>query len=1611
MLAVMNQSIGVRLAVCIVMAGCVMALPAPRASVGNRLVYLDESDPFSVQGRFPKLTTPQWVGESGVEAVVILAIDDMREHQKYETFLRPIIDRLKRMDGRAPISIYSNTIRPEEPHLQAWLKEGLSLEVHTLAHPCPLLAKSNFVAAAETYHGCVDLLAQVQGNKPVAFRMPCCDSMNSPSPRFYSEIFNRTTPAGKFLTIDSSVMNIPTPRDVDLPREWVMEGGQERFRKYLPFPSFVTTVEDYPYPYVIGKVAWEFPAMVPSDWEAQNRHGVNNPATVADWKVGLDIAVRKQGTFTFIFHPHGWIRPEQLVEFIDYAATTYGRRVKFLNFREAQESLDRHLLAGNPLRNGVGADNGVRLMDLNHDGYLDVVIGRGKSVRPDKEAAVGGGDVLRSRIWDPKKLSWTETKFPTPLVSHDAGGRAIDLGVRFGISQKDGLPLAYVSREDEMGAGNALMIRGMWRFTGADWVEEKTMLSGLEINGRPVLTSRENKDRGVRFRDLDGEGGSELIVSNPEQQAVFGYSSVEQTWKRLSYSLPPGVVLVDDEGLDNGLRFVDLNEDGFDDVVFSNPTRFGVYLFTPRPVLNLRWEVGWSQKVRSGERGGGTNELPMIVRKAVPRDNGVWFHSGHMWVQNEDVAHLPDKVDRRSFRQLLAFDAPPPKSARESIGAMKVHPEFEVQLAAEEPAVRDPVAFEWGADGTLWVAEMIDYPVGIGTGKPGGAVRMLRDEDGDGVYERSVLFLGGVNFPAGIMPWRKGVIVSAAPEIFYAEDTDGDGKADLRRVLFTGFGEGNQQHRVNGFDYGLDNWVYGANGDSGGEIKSELTGQTVDIRGRDFRFQPDTGAFEAIAGQTQFGRHRDDWGNWFGNNNPNWLWHYYLPEHYLARNPYLAVRSTRRMLANYANSTQALAISQGTQRFNWPDMVNTVTSANSAMPYRDDLFGEAFATSVFISEPANNLIHREILEADGVSFRSQRAKEEEHSEFLASSDVWFRPTMIRTGPDGALYFADMYRLVIEHIGYALEGMEKQIDVRAGDDRGRIYRIVPRSRKLRPFRRLDQLDPVGLAKALDSANGWQRDTAQRLLVESRAVGARSELERLVREAESPKVRLQALCTLDGLGVLRQETIGAALSDRHFSIREHAVRLSEPILRQSGRAAGPSLELTRALLQLASDSNMRVRYQLAFSLGEWTDKRAGETLAALATAEGTEMHTAIISSAVPHVGTILGALLKNEVKATGLIEALVDLAASVGNEDALELALRALPDRPGGRLDDWMLSVGAGVISGAERKYQSFDRFFAQSKPSTKEGLERLPLVVAGARSLAVDNGEKEGVRLAGIRLLGRSSGSPVEEMDFKALAGILQPQNSQVLQRGALEVLGKSRSPQVARLLIGNWPAFSPAMRVEAVNVLLSRPEWAEALIGAVENEAIGAAQISVQHQQKLLAHSNSRVRERASRAFAQRQDRGTVLKEYDGVASLAVNQARGGELFQQHCATCHRLRGNGTALGPDLDSFSSKTSAELLGAVLDPNQSIETPYIAFTATTTSGSEMTGIIASESPNSITLRQAGGVEQVFLRKEIKSLASSGLSLMPEGFEKLLNPQDMADLIGFVFTKPQPKGGFKN
>jgi hypothetical protein len=599
---------------------CVFA--GPPVVDGNRLTYLDEfCDPYYVGLEMPKLITPQWVGETGVEAVVTLGIDDMRDPDKYEAFLRPILNRLKQIDGRAPVSIMTCSIDPQHPQLQKWLEEGLSLETHTTDHPCPLLQGGDFEKAKSTYDRCVDELSAVPNSRPVAFRFPCMDSQNTPSPRAYAEILSRKTHAGNSLQISTSVCNLPTADDPALPRELVVDvDGRARFGKYLPFKSFVNKVENYPYPFVVGRLMWEFPCCVPDDWLGFNLQGANNPKTVDDVKAAIDAAVVKRGMVNIIFHPHGWVRSDQMSELVDHVDKKYGGRLKFLNFRECLERLNAHLLAGQPLRAANGQDNGVRLLDVDRDGYLDVVI--------------GNSELRRTRVWLPTENKWHEGDFPEAIVEVGDDGARDDATVRFGVLRPDGMASLFVA--DDEGPL-------VWHFDGRGWTRDLAMEHGLDERMFSPLDAAPGADRGVRLRDIDNDGRCEILVSSPRVNVVYSWDEREETWRMAKGGLPPDVTIVDKAGRDAGLRFVDLDRDGYDDIVLSNDARFAVYRFDPS-------SKSWTTAVRAGSRGDA-GAVPMIVRGGM--NNGAWFAEGRMWVQNEDTDRLPDGVARVSFEALL----------------------------------------------------------------------------------------------------------------------------------------------------------------------------------------------------------------------------------------------------------------------------------------------------------------------------------------------------------------------------------------------------------------------------------------------------------------------------------------------------------------------------------------------------------------------------------------------------------------------------------------------------------------------------------------------------------------------------------------------------------------------------------------------------------------------------------------------------------------------------------------------------------------------------------------------------------------------------------------------
>ncbi len=568
---------------------------------------------------------------------------------------------------------------------------------------------------------------------------------------------------------------------------------------------------------------------------------------------------------------------------------------------------------------------------------------------------------------------------------------------------------------------------------------------------------------------------------------------------------------------------------------------------------------------------------------------------------------------------------------------------FRMDLLAAEPLVTDPVALAYDENGLAYVAEMNDYPytdkssdkpfVERTLDRPIGRIRVLEDVDGDGRFDRSTVFAEGLSWPTGLALWKGGVFVAATPDVWYLKDTDGDRRADVRREVFTGFRKFNVQAVMNNLQWGLDHRIYGAGASNGGAIRhaERLDAKPLTLAQQDFCFDPRDEAIELLSGGARFGNTFDDWGNRFLCNIRNPVQHVVLPRTYLARNPFLPVKSA---LHDVAAAGDTLPVFRASPTEPWRAMramrwanesgqkypkSETVadgyfTSASGVTVYRGAAYPRAFQGNVFVAEVAGNLVHRETLSPDGVTFVARRA--DERADFVASTDNWFRPVNFVNAPDGTLHVLDMYRETIEHPWSIPDDIKALVDLESGRDRGRIYRLSPSGFKAPPQPKLGAATTEQLVAVLENPNGWWRDTAHRLIFERQDRRAVDGLRRLLTASDVPLARLHALWSLAGLEALTGDDLLRALSDAAAGIREHAVRLAE------ARFAGSPALLER-VLALSDDPQPRVRFQVALSLGESRDPRAVSRLASLARRDAGDpwIRTAVLSSTTESASSLL------------------------------------------------------------------------------------------------------------------------------------------------------------------------------------------------------------------------------------------------------------------------------------------------------------------------------------------------------------------------------------------------------
>jgi putative membrane-bound dehydrogenase-like protein len=947
----------------------------------------------------------------------------------------------------------------------------------------------------------------------------------------------------------------------------------------------------------------------------------------------------------------------------------------------------------------------------------------------------------------------------------------------------------------------------------------------------------------------------------------------------------------------------------------------------------------------------------------------------------------------------------------EALKSFVIREGFKIELAASEPNIGSPVALSFDEDGRMYVVEMRDYSEH--RDEKLGRIRLLEDTNNDGLFEKSTIFAEGLAWPTAVICYDGGIFVGATPDILFLKDLNGDGKATFaneRKVVFTGFGKGverlNVQQLLNSFQWGLDNRIHGANGGNGGTIEQVASGApTLRLGTRDFSFDPRTLVMRAETGGGQHGMSFDDFGRKFVSNNSSHIRMQAYEDRYLQGVEGIALPGG--MVDNIAREGPAAEVFRvspeepwRTIRTKWrvagqvPGPIEGggrasgyFTGATGVTIYRGDAFPPEFHGNAFVGDAGGNLIHRKIIETNGVIFEAHRAHDELNREFLASRDTWFRPIQFANAPDGCLYVIDMYREVIEHPWSIPPTLKKLIDLDSGRERGRIWRIAPKDRIFRRSApRLGAQRDVGLVKILQDENGWRRDTAQRMLYQRNATNAADQLKDLLRYGPSTS-RAHALGLLASFKQLTGEDVATALRDPNPAVVERAL-ISYESLSETDRA---SIDLNKNFA--AYPPTPRLAFQLAWTLSATAPRpnpRADKAL---------DGRTKLLLNII------------NEHAADPYIRAAALVAARERAEDLFSwLARPLLTPRPPGvsqfieqlaslNVDPHTLNIALGALTNPGHPLNlELGAAIADALKARNIESSQLPKLLEMGRALVTDS-KRPDFQVAALRALKHDDSIRAKPVFTKAF---IDP-NADEVRIEAFRLLSRNLR-EASDLLWQRWPELPTRVRQSTLDHLIRREEGMLLIIEALKSKHITRGDLTASQTQTLRQGYNPKISRPALELLGNLDtDRAKVIEKFRPALEKSGDRQLGEKLFIERCATCHRYAGNGLAVGPDLESVTGNGREYLLTHILDPNREVNTRFVAYNAELRDGDTISGILARETDSEVTLRLANAEEKTIPRSQIKSLKASAQSLMPVGLEDGLDVQAMAGLLDYLRKAP--------
>ena len=978
----------------------------------------------------------------------------------------------------------------------------------------------------------------------------------------------------------------------------------------------------------------------------------------------------------------------------------------------------------------------------------------------------------------------------------------------------------------------------------------------------------------------------------------------------------------------------------------------------------------------------------------------------------------------------------------ESRKAIQLDGPYEVELVACEPLVRDPVEVTWDAKGRCFVADMIDYPLGAGPGQPPlSRIQLLSEPDENGRYTQAITFAEHMDNVQGLLPYKDGLIATTRTQILFLRDTNGDGVADEIKPLVEGFNPSHSQLQVSSPRWGLDNCVYFNNGLETKEIYPAGHAEAKQNLTRcNLRWDPSTGKLEPATGFGQFGGCFDDWGRHFFCSNRNPVMFAVMPYEAVIRNPHAGITQGWEDIAPTGADAKVypLQLTHTTADAH----AGTHTAACGLGVYRGDLMPE-LRGEVFVCEPTAQSIVRYHPEPNGASLKASRVGD--HKEFFGSRDEWTRPVNVTTGPDGALYICDMYRRYIDHARYFPEEFVKSHDMRQGENEGRIWRVVPKGTHMAkqsspglqsvqgdakdasdglksPTTFLRPIEPAPqkveeLVAWLGHKNAWQRETAQRLLSNKPAEEVRSHLASGAAMNNGNELfRLHAMWIMarsqKGLAQLLVETSSAFdwnLSPAgdgtpHAQLAENAVRADWRTNESHSVVWSLTYTIPRVSLELLAGLP---KLEPAQPNKENRPILADHILSALiGVHEDVWIYRAALSACSNNAGAVLSGFLArtelvislNSEKAE-FIRALASCSTSDANAEDFFCLLNILKKEPG-KLLWWKPALLQGLAeglpkSGGKLGMKSLAEFTSKPPAEYKEAAAEITVLLAQVDKAMVDVSAPMEQRLACLPLLAQRPWDKAEPV----MRSMLAEGQATEIARAALALLKKFATDKTSPLLYELLPKLGPTARLEIVKMLTSSSKTVKDFFERIDRGEVPKAFVDAETRWRYL-RPNQPLHDLAEKIFGQPStDRAAIITSYEPALKKKGDSAKGHQIFATVCIACHRIKGEGVDVAPDITDVRIKEKEALLSDILDPNRMVEARWMAYQIDTKDGRAFSGLIAAETSTEVTVKMAGGLTDVIPRSNIKAMKCLDQSLMPVGLEASITADQMADLLAFL------------